>query len=176
MPNTSEEIYCIAGEEIEGEEGKPVYKREYVFLQTKDDVQIDDNLRAGPLLAKKRQGGGKKYKYLQITRTESFILRLLLQQLDVPLIELAVIMKCSDKLTGKEAHALVNKVINRYEQQGFIQPMTEDDIKKWKIKIPRDEMLADKVNPPQDFDKLHLNASINQIGPPIFMISFPPLQ
>jgi hypothetical protein len=171
MPNTSEEIYCIVGEE--DEHG---IKREHVFLQTKDAVPIDDNLRAGPLLAKKRQGGGKKYEYLQITRTEAFILRLLLQQLDVPLIELAVIMKCSDKLTVKEAHALVQKVINRYKQQGFIQPMTEAEIKKWKIKIPRLEMLADKINPPQDFDKLHLNATINQIGPPIFMISFPPLQ
>jgi hypothetical protein len=176
MPDTLEEIYCMVGEKIKGEGGKTVYKRETALVQTKDPFQVDEDSVAGPLLAKKSQGG-KKYEYKQITETEGFILRLALHQLDISLIQDALVKKCSDKLSDVEeqdVRDLVPKVINRYKAQKFIRPMTEDEIKE--NKIPKNDMLAIQDHPPKLFTKLDLNASINQIGPPIFMISFPPIQ
>ena len=179
MPNTSGEIYCMLGQEIIGEDGKPDYERESVFVQSKDLFQIDEKLVAGPLLAKKSQGG-KKYVYQQITETEGFILRLALNQLDVPLIVQALINKCSDELDENEeekVEELVHSVINRYKQPGgFIRPMTGDEIKA--IKLTKEQIFTHSIpsQPQKLFNKLNMNANINQIGPPIFMISFPPLQ
>ncbi len=166
----AEKFYCMA--------------KECVFLQTNDrEAQLDDNPLAGPVLARKIDGG--KYEYVQLEETEAFILRLLLQQLGMAPLKQALIWKSkfqpNDKLTDDEAKKLIQDVVNQYEQEGFIQSIKEDEHTIKDLKIKKDDMKAQVPKPDasltrKHFKKLHLKASINQLGPIVIRFTFPPLR
>lgn len=163
----SQKLYCIA--------------EHCVFMQTNGTgAQIDGMPVEGPLLAKKGDGG--EYEYVQPEETEAFILRLLLQQLEIPLINQALIWKSLGQLDRKEAQQLIQGVIDRYTAAGFIQAMGEEDPIIKGLRIPRQQMLKHhQAGGPAHmaknrFRRCELNATINQIGPIVIRFTFPPLR
>jgi hypothetical protein len=166
-----------------------------VFLQTVGQVQVTgtdgvDHQVAPPLLAKKVDGapGKTQYEYVELTKTEGFILRLLLQALPTSLVTQALIWKSSGQLTGNEADSMVQSVITRYMNAGYIQAKDEIDSDIQNLKLEKHIMLghhqqaekaqkaASQSKATKQFTRLDLNASINPIGWPIIRLPWPPMQ
>lgn len=161
MPNQPTGFYCVA--------------KDHVFLERPAgaEIQIDGNTiqMKGPLFAKKVGPGD--YDYMYPTKEEGFILRLLLLQLDIPLIIQALKWKFSGTITDQVAAGKIKDVIDKYEgKKKYIRALTDAEITGLQnlntVGVP-------PHLPPGKFKKLELNANINQIVPPIFMLSFPPL-
>jgi hypothetical protein len=177
MPN-NQEFYCMAPDcaFLQTEPGKAQFKGNDGKLQS---VEV-------PLLARKLGGG--KYEYVKLQKTEGFILQLLLQQLEYSLVKQALMNESSGLLNDQGAEAMIDHVIAQYTEEKFIQPLgtspqqTVEKIKNLRIQKKEIQDLDKRVKARQrnadkgEFPKLHLDASINQIGPIVIKFTFPPLR
>jgi len=174
----SEKFYCMAPD--------------CVFLQTRPgEAQIKGiggKLQPVevPLLARKLGGG--KYEYVKLKKTEGFILQLLLQQLEYSLVKQALMNESSGLLNDQDAEAMIDHVIAQYTEEKYIKPLgtspqeTEEKIKNLRIHKAEIQDLNKRVKNRQrnkdqgEFPKVHLDASINQLGPIVIRFTFPPLR
>ncbi len=162
MVENNEEFYCLT--------------EDCVFLQTADPeaVETDTGSVLTPLLAKRNAEGG--YAYRELTKTTGFILRLLLQQLDIPLLRQVLLWKYPGQLESEEqADNLIQAVIALYREGGFIRSMEQDEIERLKT-TPLDPIEPLVLRDKPYFNKLTLSATINQIGSPIIKFPWPPIR